>query len=351
VLRQCYKLILNNIFGRMLMAQPDVDVRIVSLRELMDLEPRLVFCPRLVEKPDANDEGGIYVVEIRATEKTRNNHLSPSGGAAVLAYGQMRIFDFAQEVRRVGGKPLYKDTDSVIFARPSASAIDPSWLGSDLGLFKDELEDKVKKHKLGRLLGFVAVTQKLYAFRFEAGWRYYKQSGEPLTAEERARFEVIACKGCRIGANLDVVHYDSLRALVTGENVPASGLKWIEAGDATPTSGDELFKEELSVALQSETEFTQEEWQAFGISDLRMHHFIKSGQTHFKPAVAGLDVKKTQMRRSQELEVSWIEGGATLRGVLDKRTPRVDAEGGPQIEVDRGLRFIATDPLGQAVAT
>ena len=57
----------------------------------------------------------------------------------------------------------------------------------------------------------------MYAFRFEAGWLYYKQSGEPLTAEERARFEVIACKGCRIGANLDVVHYDSLRSLVTGE--------------------------------------------------------------------------------------------------------------------------------------
>jgi len=334
------------------MAQPDVDVKIVDFDELMKLEPRLVYRPRLVTEPDANGEGGIYVVEVRAAEKKRSNHLSPSGGAAVLAYGQMRIFAFAQEVLRVGGKPLYMDTDSVIFARPSSSHIDPSWLGSNLGLFKDELEDKVKKHKLGRLLGFVAVTQKLYAFQFEAGWRYYKESGEPLTSEERARFEVIACKGCRIGANLDVVHYDSLRALVTGENVPASGLKWIEAGDATPTSGDELFKEELSVALQSETEFTQEEWQAFGISDLRMHHFIKSGQTHFKPAVAGLDVKKTQMRRSQELEVSWIEGGATLRGVLDKRTPRVDAEGTPLIAVDRGLRFIATDPLGQAtVAT
>jgi len=285
VLRKCYKLILNNIFGRMLMAQPDVDVRIVTFRELMDLEPRLVFRPRLVTEPDANGEGGIYVVEIRAAEKKRSSHLSPSGGAAVLAYGQMRIFAFAQEVLRVGGKPLYMDTDSVIFARPSASAIDPSWLGSDLGLFKDELEDKVKKHKLGRLLGFVAVTQKLYAFRFEAGWRYYKQSGEPLTAEERARFEVIACKGCRIGANLDVVHYDSLRSLVTGERDT-------------------------------------------------------------------LGVKKTQMRRSQELDVSWLEGPATLRGVLDKRTPRVDAEGRPRIDVDRGLRFIATDPLGQeAVAT
>ena len=60
------------------------------------------------------------------------------------------------------------------------SLFDASWRGSGLGMFKDELEDKVKKHKLGRLLGFVAVTQKLYAFRFEAGWRYYKQSGEPL---------------------------------------------------------------------------------------------------------------------------------------------------------------------------
>eukprot|EP00966_Prymnesium_polylepis_P220500 5100493-Prymnesium_polylepis.1 len=102
VLRLCYKLILNNIFGRMLMAQPDVDVRIVTFRELMQLEPRLVYRPRLVTEPDANGEGGIYVVEVRAAETKRNNHLSPSGGAAVLAYGQVHIFDFAQEVLRVG---------------------------------------------------------------------------------------------------------------------------------------------------------------------------------------------------------------------------------------------------------
>ena len=90
----------------------------------------------------------------------------------------------AQEVLQVGGKPLYMDTDSVIFARPSSSHIDPSWLGSDLGLFKDELEDKVKKHALGRLLGFVAVTQKLYAFQFETGWRFGKGLREPSTAPE-----------------------------------------------------------------------------------------------------------------------------------------------------------------------
>eukprot|EP00966_Prymnesium_polylepis_P164241 3797591-Prymnesium_polylepis.1 len=102
----------------------------------------------------------------------------------------MHIFDFAQEVLRVGGKALYTDTDSVISARPSSALpIDPSWLGSGLGLFKDELAGKVKKHKLGRLLGFVAVTQKLYAFQFETGWRFGKGLREPSTAEEHAWVE------------------------------------------------------------------------------------------------------------------------------------------------------------------
>ena len=36
-----------------------------------------------------------------------------------------------------------------------------------------------------------------------------------------------------------------------------------------------------------QTEFTQEEWDAFNIADLRMDDFVKSGLFYFKPAVAG----------------------------------------------------------------
>jgi hypothetical protein len=32
------------------------------------------------------------------------------------------------------------------------------------------------------------------------------------------------------------------------------------------------------------TEFTQQEWDAFGVHDLGMHHFVKSGDSYFRPA-------------------------------------------------------------------
>ena len=41
---------------------------------------------------------------------------------------------------------------------------------------------------------------------------------------------------------------------------------------------------ELALALERRTELTQADWEAFGINDLRMDHFIKSGQRYFKPA-------------------------------------------------------------------
>ena len=41
------------------------------------------------------------------------------------------------------------------------------------------------------------------------------------------------------------------------------------------------------------TEFTQQEWDAFGVNDLRMHHFVKSSDSYFRPAgtEALLDVR------------------------------------------------------------
>ena len=46
----------------------------------------------------------------------------------------------------------------------------------------------------------------------------------------------------------------------------------------------ELFHAQLALALTSKTEFTQREWDAFGIKDLRKDDFIKSGVNIFSPA-------------------------------------------------------------------
>jgi hypothetical protein len=40
----------------------------------------------------------------------------------------------------------------------------------------------------------------------------------------------------------------------------------------------------LAEALLQKTEFTQQEWDAFGVDGLRMHHYVKSGDFFFHPA-------------------------------------------------------------------
>jgi hypothetical protein len=63
------------------------------------------------------------------------------------------------------------------------------------------------------------------------------------------------------------------------------GLRWNETGATRPIEGRELTCPELSKALRSKTQFSQHEWDAFGIRDLRDDDFVKSGDNkYFKPA-------------------------------------------------------------------
>jgi len=65
----------------------------------------------------------------------------------------------------------------------------------------------------------------------------------------------------------------------------ASGFKWRNAGTTHPTSGRLLTSSGLSDALMNKAEFTQEEWIAFGITELGIDDYIKSADSYFKPAV------------------------------------------------------------------
>ena len=65
----------------------------------------------------------------------------------------------------------------------------------------------------------------------------------------------------------------------------ASGLKWINTGnEPTANTAQNLKNPRLADALMRKTEFTQQEWDAFGVHDLHMHHFVKSGDSYFHPA-------------------------------------------------------------------
>ena len=66
----------------------------------------------------------------------------------------------------------------------------------------------------------------------------------------------------------------------------ASGLKWVDAGPKQPDKGRELVHSKLAEALTIGNEFTTQEWEAFGIQDLRMDHRVQSGKSYFRPAAA-----------------------------------------------------------------
>ena len=70
-----------------------------------------------------------------------------------------------------------------------------------------------------------------------------------------------------------------------------------------------LENEELAAALLGgQLEFTQEQWEVFGIKRLRLGHFIKAGDTYFKPTEASMhenlamaiDEKTKHFRVSQD---------------------------------------------------
>ncbi len=64
----------------------------------------------------------------------------------------------------------------------------------------------------------------------------------------------------------------------------ASGLKWEKVGALKPTQGRELSNPALSTALEDRIEFTPQEWEALGISDLRPDDFIRARDFYFRPS-------------------------------------------------------------------
>ncbi len=63
----------------------------------------------------------------------------------------------------------------------------------------------------------------------------------------------------------------------------ASGLRWEII--TKPSQGHKITNSMLARALERQTEFKPEEWDAFGIEDLRVDDFIHSGTSFFRPVV------------------------------------------------------------------
>ena len=94
-------------------------------------------------------------------------------------------------------------------------------------------------------------------------------------------------------------------------NNAASGLKWRNIGTTKPVVGTEMVVNDkspahkrLADALEGKTEFTVDEWLAFGTMDLRMGHYIKAGDTYFQPTdAADRDKPETWLPGFMEVKV------------------------------------------------
>ena len=77
--------------------------------------------------------------------------------------------------------------------------------------------------------------------------------------------------------DLDSFHVNGLRST---DFIEAGGSYFKPAASIAQI----LDNPRLADALMHKTEFTQQEWDAFGVHDLGMHHFVKSGDSYFRPA-------------------------------------------------------------------
>jgi len=80
--------------------------------------------------------------------------------------------------------------------------------------------------------------------------------------------------------------------LLRHRNTRPSGLEWEGCGGQQPTTGTEIICEALASALLSGgrrnpvthlRQFTQEEWDSFGVSNLTYDSYIKAGNGYYKP--------------------------------------------------------------------
>ena len=108
-------------------------------------------------------------------------------------------------------------------------------------------------------------------------------------------------------------HYHNAKCQRLEDEAAASGLKW-RAVDPKPTSGTELKSEKLAEALKAkarheglkESEFTQAEWDAFGITSLTCGHFLDVEGEYYQPTPECRgDGERAQGR---ELKPSSIQG-------------------------------------------
>ena len=114
---------------------------------------------------------------------------------------------------------------------------------------------------------------------------------EPDTSDQHGGHHEAECRRILMSAEYAQWMEESMGASVAQwaqewrPNMRPSGLRWQKT---TPFVGMGLSSEALATALATlgdKVEFTQEEWDAFGITTLRDDHFVVSGGIYYRPSL------------------------------------------------------------------
>lgn len=99
------------------------------------------------------------------------------------------------------------------------------------------------------------------------------------------------------------------------DKLPASGLTWRKTkylGNST-----QLKNAALSEALQEKLVFSVDEWEAFGITELRMDHYVEAGDTNYEPAY--IDSSRGGPRVTRQASGTTLPRPRSLRGLAAER--------------------------------
>ena len=123
------------------------------------------------------------------------------------------------------------------------------------------------------------------------------------------------------------------------DNVPSLGLKWLKMGHTEPVRGRHLENAELQEALRDKTEFSQKEWNSFGVEDLHIDDFVESNGIFFRPDRfhASFDHNSLPFKARVNCPYKWkVE-------VVDKKDEIIPAEA---IGEDASFRFLSESQSG-----
>ena len=102
--------------------------------------------------------------------------------------------------------------------------------------------------------------------------------------------------------------------------VLVSGLKWLSVGATPPAGGIALETPKLAEALSEKAVFSQDEWDAFGIRNLKNNSFIKCGaDTYFVPIAAELDLRGLDLRGATCQNANLADAARLLRSARVRR--------------------------------